>query len=424
MTSAPPTRPVGTDVGPNGLFLVILAGLGMVGPFSIDTMFPAFTRMGAEFGVGELALQQIVSVYMLAFAAMSLVHGPLSDALGRKPVILVGQAVFVAASIGCALAPSLPVLLTFRAVQGLSAGAGAIVSRAMVRDVYSDSQAQRTMSHIAMIFGLAPALAPVVGGLLLGFGGWRTTFWFLVGFGLVWAALVLFFMPETHPAESRTEFNVRLLASGLAQVWRRPSARRLALTAALNNGAMFLWISSAPLLVVNLLGLGEHDFWVLFVPLISGMVIGSWVSGRLAGRIHGDRQATIGYGIALVALGIAIVLTLFPATRGLPWTVLPLPIFTFGNGLAFPILTLAMLDEFPEARGSASSVQNFVALLGNAAISGLLAPALGFSLTTLAAGSLTLLVVGALLWRWHLAAGGRAPEGSPDAAAYEPLEDL
>jgi DHA1 family bicyclomycin/chloramphenicol resistance-like MFS transporter len=424
MTSHPPSRPAGTDVGPNGLFLVILAGLGMVGPFSIDSMFPAFARMGVEFGVSELALQQIVSVYMLAFAAMSLVHGPLSDALGRKPVILVGLGVFVAASIGCALAPSLPVLLGFRAVQGLSAGAGMIVSRAMVRDVYSDDRAQRVMSHIAMIFGLAPALAPVVGGLVLGFGGWRATFWFLVAFGLAWAALVLFWMPETHPLERRTQFNVRLLASGLLDVWRRPAARRLALTAALNNGAMFLWISSAPLLVVNLLGLGETDFWILFVPLISGMVLGSWVSGRLAGRIAGERQATIGYGIALVALVIAVVLTLFPATRGLPWTVLPLPVFTFGNALAFPILTLAILDEFPEARGSASSVQNFVALLGNAAISGLLAPVLGFSLTAIAVGSLTLLVVGALLWRWHLAAGGRVPEGSPDAAAFEPLEDL
>jgi DHA1 family bicyclomycin/chloramphenicol resistance-like MFS transporter len=423
VTTAQPNRPAAATT-PDGLFLVILAGLGMIGPFSIDTMFPAFARIGSEFGVSELALQQIVSIYMLAFAVMSLAHGPLSDALGRKPVILVGLVAFAAASVGCALAPSLPVLLVFRALQGLCAGAGVIVSRAMVRDVYSDERAQRTMSHIAMIFGLAPALAPVVGGLLLGVGGWRTTFWFLVGFGLVWAALVLFVMPETHPAERRTEFNVRLLARGLADVWRRPAARRLALTAALNNGAMFLWISSAPLLVVNLLGLGENDFWVLFVPLISGMVLGSWVSGRLAGRIHGDRQATIGYGIAFFALVIAVVLTLFPATRGLPWAVLPLPVFTFGNALAFPILTLAMLDEFPEARGSASSVQNFVALLGNAAISGLLAPALGFSLTAIAAGSLGLLVIGALLWRRHLAVGGHAPEGTPDAAAYEPLEDL
>ena len=180
-TAGSPDR-ASVDIGPRWLFLVILASLGMVGPFSIDTMFPAFSQMGAEWGVSELALQQVVSVYLLAFAVMSLLHGPLSDALGRKPVIIGGTVLYVAASVGCAVAPSLGVLLFFRAVQGLSAGAGQIISRAMVRDVFSDAQAQRTMSHIAMIFGLAPALAPIVGGLLLGVGSWRGIFWFLVLF--------------------------------------------------------------------------------------------------------------------------------------------------------------------------------------------------------------------------------------------------
>ena len=116
----------------------------------------------------------------------------MSDALGRKPVIIGGTIAYIAASVGCALAPNLGVLLAFRAVQGLSAGAGAIISRAMVRDVYSDARAQRTMSHIAMIFGLAPALAPVVGGLILAAGGWRDIFWFLTGLGIVLLALVVF----------------------------------------------------------------------------------------------------------------------------------------------------------------------------------------------------------------------------------------
>ncbi|HEY3408921.1 MAG TPA: MFS transporter, partial [Propionicimonas sp.] len=165
MTALPPpaiSRPPGRAAGPQWLFLVIMAGLGMVGPFSIDTIFPAFAQMQREWGSSEIELQQLISVYLLSFAVMSLLHGPLSDALGRKPVIIGGTILFIAASIGCALSPSLPVLLFFRAIQGLSAGAGQIISRAMVRDVFSDDQAQRTMSHIAMIFGLAPALAPIV----------------------------------------------------------------------------------------------------------------------------------------------------------------------------------------------------------------------------------------------------------------------
>ncbi|MCA0295370.1 MAG: multidrug effflux MFS transporter [Actinobacteria bacterium] len=412
------------DVGPHWLFLVILAGLGMVGPFSIDTMFPAFARMGLEFGASELAMQQVVSVYLLSFAVMSLVHGPLSDALGRKPVILAGTAVYIAASIGCALAPSLPLLLVFRAVQGLSAGAGSIISRAMVRDVFADAQAQRTMSHIAMIFGLAPALAPVAGGLLLGWSGWRGIFWALAGLGLVMLVLVLAFMPETHPAERRSPLDLRRLGGGLADVWRNPHGRRLAFTAMLNNGAMFLFISSATLFVVNLLGLGENDFWVLFLPLISGMVIGSYVSGRLAGRMSGSRLATLGYRISVVAAVVNLVLALIPATRVLPWAVAPLPVLTFGIALAFPVLTLAMLDLFPDSRGAASSVQNFLALFGNTLISGLVAPVLGFAGWALAAGSLTLITGGWLLWRHHLRVVPGVPTAPVDAAAYEPLEDL
>jgi DHA1 family bicyclomycin/chloramphenicol resistance-like MFS transporter len=279
---------------PHWLFLTILAGLGMVGPFSIDTIFPAYASMGVEWGVSALALQQLASVYLLSFAVMSLLHGPLSDALGRKPVILAGSVVYILSAIGCALAPDLGVLLALRAVQGLSAGAGAIVSRAMVRDVFSDVQAQRTMSHIAMIFGLAPALAPLVGGWILGVGHWRDVFWFLAVFGTVLLVLVAFWMPETHPAAARTPFRPARLAGSLLEVWRLPAGRRLSVTAMFNFGGQFLYVAAAPLFVVQLLGLGEQDFWVLFVPMIGGMIAGSWASGRLAGRFSGRRIASVG----------------------------------------------------------------------------------------------------------------------------------
>ncbi len=410
--------------GGHWLFLVILAGLGMVGPFSIDTMFPAFTQMGAEWGASDLALQQIVSVYLLAFAAMSLLHGPLSDALGRKPVVIGGTILYVAASIGCALAPSLEVLLAFRALQGVSAGAGAIISRAMVRDVFSDDQAQRTMSHIAMIFGLAPAVGPIIGGWVLAAGSWRGIFWFLTAFGLVLLALVVFVMPETHPAERRSRFHVRTLAAGLIDVWRNRDGRRLAFAGMFNFAGMFLYISAAQLFIVKLLGLGAQDFWILFVPLISGMVIGSWVSGRLAGRMTGRRLASLGYLISVGAGAVNLALTLIPATRGLPWAVLPLPFYSFGIALAFPILTLAMLDLFPTARGSASSVQSFVSLVANAAIAGILAPAVAFSLPSLAGTALALTLFAWALWHRHLRVTRREPIGSPDAAAYEPTDEM
>src|SRR5690606_7811273 len=161
---------------------LLLAGLAMFGPFSIDTIFPAFPQMAAQFGADKVAMQQTISVYLLSYALMSIVHGPLSDALGRRRVILAGLVVFTLASVGCALSGDLPTLLAFRALQGLSAGVGLIVGRAVIRDVLQGDDAQRLMSHVSMIFGIAPAIAPILGGWMLGAGRWPLIFWFLAAF--------------------------------------------------------------------------------------------------------------------------------------------------------------------------------------------------------------------------------------------------
>lgn len=390
---------------PEPVLLVVLAGLGMVGPFTIDTMFPAFTQMSADLGVGNTALQQVVSSYLIAFAAMSLFHGPISDAVGRKPVIVVGSLVFIAASVLCALAPSLQWLIVGRLLQGASAGAGQIISRAMVPDLFGGFRAQRVMSHIAMIFGLAPALAPVFGGWLLLHGSWRIIFWFLVGFGVLLVGLTVLVLPETHPAENRTPLSVRTVLGNLVRVWRTPIGRRLSIGAAFNFAGMFLYIGSSSLFMVELLGKGEQDFWILFVPLIGGMVLGAWVAGRLAGRVDDAKLATTGFGIALAGGGANLLFALLPATRAqLPWSVVALPVLSFGVAIAFPILTVNLLTAFPEVRGAASSVQTFVSLTLNAVLAGAIAPLVGTSLAGLATTAIGFSLIGLLIWRRHLAA--------------------
>ena len=238
---------------------LVLAGLSMFGPFNVDAPLPAFARMGAEFHVEPAAMQQVVSVYLLSFAVMSLFHGPVSDAVGRKPVMTVGIGVYVLASVGCALAPSLPLLLVFRAFQGFAAGAGQIIARAVIRDLFSGPEAQRLMSQVSMIFGLAPAFAPILGGALLTVGDWRSIFWFLTAFGVVMTICVSRFLPETLPVEQRSSLALGPIVSALLAALRSGRFLRIALAASLAFAGQFLFISNAPLFLGGLLGLGENE---------------------------------------------------------------------------------------------------------------------------------------------------------------------
>ena len=179
------------------LLTTILACLGMIGALAIDTYLPSMPAIGAEFGVGPVAVQQTLSVFLFTFALMMLFYGTLSDSFGRRPVILGALAMYTLASVGAALAPSFGWLLAFRALQGLSAGAGSVIGQAIVQDRFEGAQAQKMMSHIMMVFGLAPAIAPVLGGWLHVSFGWRSNFVALFGFGLAAWLMVWFLLPET-----------------------------------------------------------------------------------------------------------------------------------------------------------------------------------------------------------------------------------
>ncbi len=403
---------------------LLLGGLAMFGPFSIDTIFPAFPQLGAQLGADKMAMQQTISVYLLAYAAMSLVHGPLSDAIGRRRVIIGGLAVFTLASAGCALATTLPQLLGFRVLQGLSAGVGLIVGRAVIRDVLHGDDAQRLMSQVSMVFGIAPAIAPVIGGWILGWDRWPAIFWFLVAFSLLLLAATWFALPETHPREARLPLRARPLARAYAEIARNPRFLRLAAAGAFNFGALFLFIASAPAFVVDLLKLNERQFGWFFIPMIGGMMLGAFVSGRAAGRISGLRLANIGFACCGVSAVANIAYNLLVDTPTVPWAVLPMSLNAFGVALVFPILTLAILDMYPRQRGSASSLQAFGGLVSNAVVAGVLSPLLSHHGLHLALGASAFTLVGWLFWRWETAVGTRAPRCTQESAALAPMDEM
>ncbi|MFW6598018.1 multidrug effflux MFS transporter [Propionibacteriaceae bacterium Y2011] len=383
-----------------GLTLV-LACLAMFGPFSIDTVFPAFKAIGEQFGVGTVELQQITGVYLFSFAVMSLLHGPVSDAVGRKPVIIIGTLCYAAASVGCALSVNLPMLLVFRALQGMSAGSGQIISRAVVRDMFEGPVAQRLMAQIMMIFSVAPAVAPIIGGWLLVAGDWQVIFWFLAAFGVAMCLLTVLALKETHPPEDRTPLRLLSLVTGLVGVARHGAFVRLALAGSLGFAGQFLYIVSAPIFIVDLLGYGEQDFWIFFVPMIGGMVIGAFINARLAHRVTGLQLASVGFLIAIGAGVLNVVVSALPGAPLMPWAVLGPSLISFGIALCFPILQLAMLDLFPHSRGAAASMQSFVQLLLNAVLASVVAPLVTGTVLQLALTSLGFSLVGLVLWGWH-----------------------
>ncbi|RDI98319.1 MFS transporter [Dyella solisilvae] len=379
----------------------LLAGLSMIGPFTIDAVFPAFPLIGQHFGVGSAQLQQVISVYLITYAAMSLFHGAISDAIGRKPVIVAGMLVYAVASAGAALSTSFGMLLACRSLQGMCAGAGLVVGRAIVRDSLAGAAAQQLMSRVMMIFSVAPVIAPIVGAQLLFLGGWHGIFWVLTGFTLLLAVALMVYLDETHPPAARTSFHPGTLVRGYLSFGQDPQFWPLLISCTVNFAGLFLYIASAPHIIRDLLHLSAQGFPWLFLPVVAGLMIGAWLSGRLANRRSVAYTVNLGYSAMLLACGLHVLMGLVTVEPVLPWSMLPLVLHGVGIQLAFPTLTLLLLDRFPHRRGGVSSVQAFFSLMLCAVVAGVISPWLSGRMLYLALGASVLSLVGWLSWRWY-----------------------
>ena len=383
--------------GPRWTLAILLAVLGMLGPFSIDTYLPAFSGIASSLNASPVHMQQTLSAYLFGFAFMNLFHGALADSFGRRPVILWGLMAFTLASLGCALAQNVTQLIVFRAMQGLSCGAGVVVSRAIVRDIFPPTQAQKVMSQITIFFGLAPAIAPIMGGWLFVSLGWHSIFWLLTAIGLALWAVNFKMLPESLHASQRQPFSIPHLMRGYWELISSPRFMLLALASGVPFNGMFLYVLSAPAFLGEHLSLAPTQFFWFFVLTISGIMGGAWLSGRLAGRIPPKRQIRHGFvimfSVAVLNLGANL---LFTAHAW--WALAPIAIFSFGWALMVPVVTLLVLDLYPERRGMASSMQAFVGSTANGLVAGLIAPLVMHSTVLLALSSLLMLCIGMLSW--------------------------
>lgn len=378
---------------------MLLACLGMLGPFSIDTYLPAFSGIASSLRATPVEMQQTLSAYLFGFAVMNLFHGALADSWGRKPVILMGMGLFTLASVGCALSESIGALVFFRALQGMSAGAGMVVSRAIIRDLFPPSEAQRVMSQVTIYFGIAPAIAPLIGGLLFEHLHWHAIFWFLALVGALLTALNAVWLPESLHASQRQPFHVRNLMQGYWQLGSDPKFLMLCLASGIPFNGMFLYVLAAPTFLGEHLGLKPTQFFWFFVITIVGISLGAWLSGRLAGKIRPKDQIRRGLGI-MVVIAIVNVLANLLFEAHVAWALLPIAIFAFGWSLMVPVVTLLVLDLAPDRRGMASSLQACIASVANGFVAGVIAPIVMHSTQALAWASLAMLGIGVFAWMW------------------------
>jgi DHA1 family bicyclomycin/chloramphenicol resistance-like MFS transporter len=384
---------------PRWALSLLLACLGMLGPFSIDTYLPAFAGIAASVGATPVQMQQTLSAYLFGFALMNLFHGALADSFGRRPVVLWGVALFTIASAGCALADGIGTLVFWRAVQGVSAGAGIVVSRAVIRDMFRPADAQRVMSQVTIYFGIAPAVAPMVGGFLFVHVGWHSIFWFLTAIGaLLWLANYKL-LPETLYRSHRQPFRVGNLLRGYWALGSDPRFLTLALASGIPFNGMFLYVLSAPVFLGEHLALGPGEFFWFFCLTIGGIIGGAWLSGRLAGRIRPKDQIRRGFVIMIAVSLVNVALNYFFEAHAW-WAMWPIAIFGFGWSLMVPVVTLMVLDLVPERRGMASSMQACVGSLANGFVAGVIAPLVMHSTLQLAIASLAMLCIGVVAWIW------------------------
>lgn len=384
----------------------------MMGALGIDTYLPSFHAIAQEFAVGPAAVQQTLSVYVLAMAITMLFYGTLSDTFGRRRVLVFASLGFAITSTMAALVQSIEALIAVRCAQGAMAGAGMVIARAIVQDRFHGADAQRMMSMVMFCFGLAPAIAPVFGGWLQAHGGWRAAFFFLTGFGLLLTLLCWRVLPETLPADKRVPLHLRVIAGNYLTALRHRQFRRMVAGLALMAGANAIYISAAAEFVMGILKLEETSFGWLFIPLIGGSMLGSAISGVLAKQIAPHVQQRIGYGALLLGCASNVLYHLLTAVPVVPWAVLPIACYTLGLALLMPILSLQVMALFPDMRGLASSLQGFTQMSVFAVMAGAVVPQLFHSGLALALGQCITVVCGMLVWWWsqRSAAAQDAPQ--------------
>ena len=375
----------------------LLAALTAIGPLSTDMYLASLPDIARQLDASTAQVQLTISSYLIGFAVGQIVYGPLSDRHGRKPVLLGAVALYCAASLACALATSIEMLIVARAVQALGGSGGIVLARAIVRDLYSGARAGRELSVMGAVMALAPVLAPIAGGLLQTGLGWRSVFFTLVGVGLIGAGVVWPLLPETLPARAAEPVSPASMLKSYRVVARNPAYLAYLGLASTGFGGLFAWISGTSFVLQNLYGLTPFQFGVAFAVGSVGYMSGTMLAARLVMRLGIDRTLGIGAG-AMAAGGLGMVMAVALGLTSAASLVLPMALYLAGLGMVLPQAIAGAMTPFPERAGAASALLGFIQQSAAALCGAVVGWLLGQSAWPLAAAVAVMGCASLLLW--------------------------
>ncbi len=369
-----PCRPAGaamTRLKPSHRHMALVLGaLTAFGPLAIDTYLPSFPAISGELGVEAGAVQVTVAVYFLGLALGQLCYGPVADRFGRKRPLYAGLLLFVLASAGCALARGIDALILLRLLQALGGSALLVIARAVVRDFYDERESARVLSLLMLVMGLAPILAPLLGGQLVALFGWRSIFWLLAAFALLCLLAVRLTLPESLPPEARRRRNLAtILADYLTLLGNRPFMAHV-LSGGLISAGMFAYIAGSPFVFMEIFGVSPERFGLFFGANALGLIAFSQINARLVRSVAPAVILTVVLPGAATA-GLLLLAAAATGIAGFPGILAPLFLFVSSLGFVAPNATaLAMAPQGRNA-GSAAAVLGMTQFLCGGVAGGL-----------------------------------------------------
>lgn len=405
----------------NSLSLIaMLAAILVVGEMATDMFLSSLPTLAFFFDTSTSRVQLTLSVYLFGFALAQLVYGPVSDRFGRRIPLLAGTALFVVATIGAALSTSIEMLIAFRFVQSLGGAAGYVIALAIIRDMHDRDMAASMLARMGTVIGIAPAIAPVIGGYLLVWLGWQANFVFLAAWAVLVMVLFTLFIEESNRHPDPHALRPRMIARNFGQLMRNRTYLGYTLTMVFAFATFFAFISGAPFVFIEVLGVAPQNFaWLITVQVV-GFVAGTMVAGRLTRRIGVERLFEI--AVLMAALG-GITTGLLPwlGIASITGIIAPMVVFAFAMGIIFPLGTAGAIGPFPHMAGAAAALLGFLQSAAGAAFGvlvGLLHDGSVIPMTSVMGltTSLSLAVFLMLLWR--------RPGENVDAVVAETVSDV